>query len=409
MKWDFMCCVNIEISFGSYIVYGIQCVVFCVGIELINVFMICVVFFCLMVIFVSLVVVVFKGVCEMVVKNKMMDSDKFFDFCNGWFMVFKGILFCFIFIGFLFMVIMCLWEFIQNDLVVLMVLVVFFLIGMMIMFCWVVFKVIMIVCCFIVMYNNLVYIFFLDFQVFNKWGFFYVQFRVFVYYFILFYFGYLGFKVMFIVFVQYLGIVQVVGFFIIEVGVLIVVSVFCLWMDKSINFFNIVICVINFVNLIFLMIFIEVFNQFRFVIGVVGVVLWIVNVFFVLVLLLMFIVIIVIVIFCDNLDGCYIYMVDDRILFMKFQMYFMMIIELDVFVVIVCGGKEGFNKGMDLDDDVEFIILDLFWCQIERFGVFFVYFNQSFGVYFNNSFGVYFNQSFGVQLNYNNQGYGNCF
>lgn len=407
MKRDLMRRANIETSSGSYIVYGIQRVAFRAGIESTNVFMTCVAFFCLMVIFVSLAVAAFKGACEMAVKNKMMDSDKFLDFRNGWLTVLKGILFRLTLIGFPSMAIMCLWEFTQNDSAALMVLAVFFLIGMTTTLCWAAFKVIMIARRSIVMHNNPAYILFSDPQALNKWGFLYVQFRASAYYFILPYLGYLGLKAMFIAFAQHSGTVQAVGFLIIEAGALIAASVLRPWMDKSTNSFNIAICAINFVNSIFLMIFTEVFNQPRLVTGVVGVVLWIANASFALVLLLMLIVTTVIVIFRDNPDGRYTYMADDRTSFMKSQTHLTTTTELDALAATARGGKEGFNKGMDLDDDAESITSDSLRRQTERLGVPSAHSNQSFGAHSNNSFGAHSNQSFGAQSNYNNQGYGN--
>lgn len=70
---------------------------------------------------------------------------------------------------------------------------------------------------------------------------------------------------------------------------------------------------------------------------------------------------------------------DDCMSFIKFQMYIVMILELDVLVVIVCG----IGKMIDLDDDesvwLSFVNVGGFLC----FGI--VGFNMSFNWYFFKS------------------------
>ncbi|KAK4190621.1 putative flavin carrier protein precursor [Podospora australis] len=360
---------NIQTSSGSYIVYGIQRVAFRAGIETTNLFMTSLTFFCLMIIFVSASVAAFKYACELAVKQKWMASDKFLDFRNGWLTVLKGILFRLTLIGWPSMTILCLWEFTQNDSPALMVLAIFFLVGMAATLGWAAAKVIRIARRSILMHNNPAYILFSDPQALNKWGFLYVQFRASAYYFILPVLGYLLVKGMFIAFAQGKSTAQAVGFIIIEAAALIAASVLRPWMDKSTNSFNIAICAINFVNSIFLLIFTEVFNQPPIVTGVVGIVLWIANAIFALVLLLMLIATTVMVIFRENPDGRYQFMADDRTSFMKSQTHLTTTTELDALAVTARGGKEGFNKGLDLDDDAESITSDSLRRQTEHLGV----------------------------------------
>lgn len=360
---------NIQTSSGSFIVYGIQRVAFRAGIETTNLFLTCLTFFCLMILFVSASVAAFKYACELAVKQKWMASDKFLDFRNGWLTVLKGILFRLTLIGWPSMAIMCLWEFTQSDSAALMVLAVFFLFGMALTLGWAAAKVIRIARRSILMHQNPAYILFSDPQALNKWGFLYVQFRASAYYFIIPVLGYLLIKAMFIAFAQGKSTAQAVGFIIIEAGALIGASVLRPWMDKSTNSFNIAICSINFVNSIFLMIFTEVFNQPPIVTGVVGIVLWIANAIFALVLLLMLIATTVMVMFRDNPDGRYQFMADDRTSFMKSQTHLTTTTELDALAVTARGGKEGFNKGLDLDDDAESITSDSLRRQTEHLGV----------------------------------------
>ncbi|KAI1045306.1 hypothetical protein LB505_014116 [Fusarium chuoi] len=76
-------------------------------------------------------------------------------------------------------------------------------------------------------------------------------------------------------------------------------------MDKPTNSFNIAIAAINFINAIFLLIFSNVFGLPKIVVGVVGVVLFVLNAAFALILLLMLIVSTALVFFRKNPDARY--------------------------------------------------------------------------------------------------------
>jgi hypothetical protein len=349
---------NIQTGSGSYIVYGIQRVAFRAYIESTNLFMTGLTFFCIFVVFTVLCVAAFKGFCELAVKQKWMSNEKFLEFRNGWFTVLKGILFRMTLIGYPQMTILCLWEFTQNDSAAEMVLAVFFLFGMTITLGWAASKVIRIARRSVAMHRNPAYILFSDPQALNKWGFLYVQFRASAYYFIVPVLGYTLLKSMFVAFAQSKGTVQAISFILIEAGALIAASVLRPWMDKSTNSFNIAICVMNFINAIFLLIFTDVFNQPPLVTGVVGVVLWIANAIFSLVLLIMLIVTTVIVFFRENPDARYQYMADDRASFMKSQTQLNTTTELDALAATARGDKGGYKPGLDLDDDAESISSD---------------------------------------------------
>ncbi|KAK0719667.1 hypothetical protein B0H67DRAFT_159862 [Lasiosphaeris hirsuta] len=368
MKHDLIRRGNIQTGSGSYLVFGIQRVAFRAGIESTNLFMTGLTFFCIFVVIVTICVAAFKGLLELLVRQRRMKSDKFIEFRNGWFTVLKGILFRMTLIGFPSTTILCLWEFTQNDSAAEMVLAVFFLFGMIATLGWAATKVIRIARRSVAMHRNPAYILFSDPQALNKWGFLYVQFRASAYYFIVPSLGYIFVKGMFVAFAQdkNKGIIQAVGFILVEAAALIAASVLRPWMDKSTNSFNIAICVMNFLNSIFLLIFTEVFNQPPLVTGVVGVVLWIANAAFALVLLVMLIVTTIIVFFRDNPDGRYTYMADDRTSFMKSQTHLTTTTELDALGATARGDKGGYKHGLDLDDDAESISSDSVRRQTER-------------------------------------------
>ncbi len=344
---------NVQTGSGAYVVYGIQRVAFRAAIESTNLFMTGLTFFCIFVVFTVLGVAAFKGFCELAVKNHWMDNDKFLEFRNGWFTVLKGILFRMTLIGFPQMTILCLWEFTQVDSAAEVVLAVFFFFGMLITLSWAASKVIRIARRSLAMHRNPAYILFSDPQALNKWGFLYVQFRAPAYYFVVPVLGYTLVKGMFVAFSQAHGVVQAIAFLLIEAAALIAASVLRPWMDKSTNSFNISICVMNFLNAIFLLIFTDVFNQPPLVTGVVGVVFWIANATFSLVLLIMLIVSTTLVFVRKNPDTRYQFMADDRASFMKSQTHLNTTTELDALAATARGDKGPFKHHLDLDDDNE--------------------------------------------------------
>jgi len=349
---------NIMTSSGAYIVYGIQRVAFRSRIETTNLFMTGLTFFCIFVVFTILAVAGFKGFCELAVKQKWIKSDTFLEFRNGWSTVLKGILFRVALIGFPQMAILCLWEFTQVDSPAEVVLAVFFFFGLAATLGWGSFKVIRIARRSVAMHRNPAYILFSDPQALNKWGFLYIQFRASAYYFILPVLAYTLVKAMLVAFAQKSGVAQAIGFVIIEAGALIAASVLRPWMDKPTNSFNIAICVINFLNAVFLLIFSNVFGAPQLVVGVVGVVLFVLNAVFALVLLLMVMVSTTISFFRKNPDARYQYMADDRASFMKSQTHLNTTTELDALAATARGDKAGYKSHMDLEDDNESLSSD---------------------------------------------------
>ncbi|EGO61041.1 hypothetical protein NEUTE1DRAFT_120107 [Neurospora tetrasperma FGSC 2508] len=352
MKHELLKRGNIQTDTGSYVVYGIQRAAFRAHIESTNLFMTCLIFFCVLVVITILCVAGWKGYCELAAQKGWMKHDTFLDFRNGWFTVLKGILFRITLIGFPAMTVMCMWEFTQNDSPAEMVLALFFFLGMLVTLGWAAFKVIRIARRSVVMHQNPAYILFSDPQALNKWGFLYVQFRASAYYFIVPVLGYTILKGLFVAFGQNNGTAQAVGFLIIEAAALIAATVMRPWMDRKTNWFNIAICVMNFINAIFLLMFTEVFNQPPLVTGVIGLILWITNSIFSLVYLLMLICSTIFVFFRENPDNRYQFMADDRTFFMKSQTHLTTTTELDALAATARGDKSGF-KGLDLDDDAE--------------------------------------------------------
>jgi hypothetical protein len=208
------------------------------------------------------------------------------------------------------------------------------------------------------MHRNPAYILFSDPQALNRWGFLYIQFRASAYYFIVPMLVYILIKSMFIAFGQRSGIAQAVGLIVIEAAALIGASVLRPWMDKSTNSFNIAICAVNFLNAIFLLIFTNVFGAPALVVGVVGVVLFVLNAAFSLILLLMVIISTSVTLFRKNPDARYQFMADDRASFMKSQTHLTTTTELDALAATARGDKAGYKSQLDLEEDNESLSSD---------------------------------------------------
>ena len=246
---------------NTVIVRGIQRVGFRAGMEVTNIFLTGYIFLMIFVVLVVLVVTLFKLACEALAKTGHMKGDKFHDFRAGWTTVLKGILFRIVLIGFPQMVVLCFWEFTQNDSTAEMVLAVFTIATMFLALAWASSKVIRLARRSIAMHKNPAYILYSDPVALNKWGFLYVQFKATAYYFIVPFLIYILIKGLFIALAQNHGIVQAIALVVIEALWLITICVMRPYMDKKTNGFNIAIAVINFISAAFLLVFTDIFGQ----------------------------------------------------------------------------------------------------------------------------------------------------
>ncbi|KAA8649851.1 transient receptor potential ion channel family protein [Aspergillus tanneri] len=334
----------------SITVRGIQRVGFKAGIEQSNIFLTGLIFFVVFVALVMIFVALFKGVCELLAKNGRMKSDKFQDFRNGWKIVARGILFRLTLIGFPQMCILCLWEFTRKDSAAEVVLAVIMILSIVAALSWAAFKVIRLAKRSVTMHKNPAYILYSDPTCLNKWGFLYVQYRATAYYFVVPVLGYILVKGMFIGLSQPAPVVQTIALVIIEAAMLIAASVLRPWMDKKTNIYNIASAAINFLNVIFLLFFSDVFNQPGIVTGVMGVVFFVINAVFALILLIMVLVASIYAIVSKNPDTRYQPMRDDRGSFIKSQTQ--LTTELDALGATARGDmKTTAYKSSPFDDD----------------------------------------------------------
>ncbi|KAL8746654.1 MAG: hypothetical protein Q9190_001343 [Brigantiaea leucoxantha] len=248
------------------------------------------------------------------------------------------------------MTVLCLWELTQRDSAAEVVLALFFFVSMTVSLGWAALKVFRIARRSVDMHKNPAYILYSDPTALNKWGFLYVQFRATAYYFIIPTLLYILLKGIFVAFGQGSGVAQAVGLVIIEAIFLIGVSILRPWMDKKTNTVNISIAAINFLNVIFLLVFTSVFNQPGIVTGVMGVIFFVVNAVFAIVLVVLVLISTGYAIFSKNPDTRYQPMRDDRGSFIKSQSH--LNTELDALGATARGDMiQTSYKSRDFDDD----------------------------------------------------------
>ncbi len=215
------------------------------------------------------------------------------------------------------MCVLCLWELTQRDSAAEVVLAIVIFLSMVKTLGWAALKVIRLAKRSVDMHKNPAYMLYSDPKCLNRWGFLYVQYRATAYYFIIPLLAYILVKAIFIAFAQSAPVVQAVALVIIEAIFLIGVSVLRPWMDKKTNIFNISIAAINFLNVLFLLIFTAVFGQPGIVTGVMGVIFFIYNAVFALILLILVLIASIYAIASKNPDTRYQPMRDDRGSFIK--------------------------------------------------------------------------------------------
>ncbi|KAK6329736.1 hypothetical protein TWF696_003602 [Orbilia brochopaga] len=337
---------------GEFIdVTGISRVAFLSRIEETNLFMTGLGFFISFIVLVVIIVVGFKFGLELCVKKlRIAKGSKFAEFRKGWKIVLKGILYRIVLIGFPQLSILCLWELTSRDSPAAVVLAIIFFLITLALLSWASYKVIRLAQHSINMHKSPVVILYSDPASLNRWGFLYVQFKGSCYYWIIPLLAYILVKGIFIAFAQSKGSVQSIALVLIEGAYLVAVSYLRPWMDRKVNVFNISICVINFLNAIFLMIFSGIFHEPDLVRGVMGVVFFVMNAIFALVLLILVLVATVYALVSKNPDTRYQPMRDDRASFIKSNPEMVGSTELDALGATARGEHKSSTRDLDEDD-----------------------------------------------------------
>lgn len=330
---------------GAYIVSGIQRVAFLAPMEPTNLFLTCVIFYCIFVIFTLLVIWLFRFFCGVAIKLKWMQSqnNRFQDFHDHWRIMTKGTIFRLILIGYPPMMIVSLWEFTVVDSPAEVVLAILFFFGMSGALGLAAFHVITLAQRSHLQHHTHAYLLYTNAITLRKWGFLFIQFRASAYWYIVPTLSYIVTKAFFIGLAQKSGLTQAIALIIIEGAALIGVSVFRPFMDKTSNTMGIAICAVQFINAVFLLIFTDVFDGPGLLIGVCGMVFFFLNIIFSLVLLIIVLVASTLSIVRSDPETRYQPMEDNRGSFIKSQTA--LTTELDMLAATARGaGDLDYNK-----------------------------------------------------------------
>ena len=271
---------------GEYIVKGIKRVAFRAGMEPTNVFLTGIIFFCIFIIFTTLGVMLFKAFCDSAIRVGWMKSGRFQSFREDFRVTLKGVILRILLITYPLLSILCIWEFTQDDSPAEIVLALFIFFGVTITLAWATLQVILIARRSQNLHKTPAYMLYTNATTLSKWGFLYIQFRASEYYYIIPTLAYILAKAMFVALGQGSGTLQAIALLVIEALALVSACVIRPWMDKPTNGVNISICVVNVLNAVLLLIFTGVFNGPGLLIGVSGVVFFVLNAAFALFLLL---------------------------------------------------------------------------------------------------------------------------
>lgn len=335
---------------GEYIVTGIDRAAFRANMEPTNLFLTSVIFYCIFIILALIGLCIFKLLCELALRRRWFPSQQTLlqEFHDKWRVTLKGVIFRLILLGYPLMTILCLWQFTQNDSPGEIFLALIFLFGMTIALALAAFNVIKVAKRSIRIHRTPAYLLYSDATVLNKWGFLYIPFKATAYFYIVPTLAYILLKGIFVGLVQGSGKAQAFALIIIEAAALVGASFARPWMDKPANAINISICVVNFLNAVFLLIFTDIFKGPGLLIGITGMVFFFLNVIFALVLLILVLVVVTVSLVRKDPESRYHPIADNRGSFIKSQTN-LVSTELDQLGLTARGGLEN-EKDMHSHD-----------------------------------------------------------
>ncbi|EDO15751.1 hypothetical protein Kpol_1049p9, partial [Vanderwaltozyma polyspora DSM 70294] len=295
---------------------GIERVAFKAGIELSNFFLTGVVFFIFFLFFLSVGMVFFKALIELLARlNVIQATANFFQFRKNWSSVMKGTLYRMVIIAFPQLTLLCIWEFTQIDspAVIVDAIVIFALcLGLM---AYGTLRVILKGRESTRMYKTPAYLLYGDMKFLNRYGFLYSQFHADKYWWLMPLLAYSFLRSLFVAVLQHNGKAQALIVFIIEVLYFGCLCWIRPYLDKRTNIFNIFIHLVTLINSLIFLFFSNLFGQPPVVSSVMAVVFFVLNAVFALFLLLFTIITCAIALIHRNPDARYQPMRDDRVSF----------------------------------------------------------------------------------------------
>jgi hypothetical protein len=330
---------------GQYLVRGIRRVAFRAGMEYSNLFLTGIIFFTIFVFFSILFVFLFKQGVGVAIRAGWMQPQRFLTFREHWKLSVKGILLRLLLMSYPAILILSFYEFTERDSAAEMILAIIFLISIPASLYLATWTILQIAKRSTELYKTPAYVLYSNPTALNKYGPLYTPFRATSCIFLVPMFAYLLVKAAFVGFGQSSGTFQAIALLIVEAAALIGASVLRPWMDKTANTINIAICSVNFFNSLLLLIYTNIFNGPGLLIGVTGVIFFVVNALFALLLLLVVLVAGTMSFLRKNPELRYQPISDNRGSFINSQT--MLNTELDSLGMIARGeGKEGYGDNL---------------------------------------------------------------
>lgn len=301
-----------NLSGKTLVLRGMQRVAYLANIEICNLFLTSITFFFFIGFLFILLISAFRGICELLIRSGTIKAGKFLAFRQQWTLVTKGALFRFIAITAPQIVLMCVWEFTQNNSSGCLAFAVIIFIVVMALMVYSVTIILIKGTQSIAQHQNAARLLFGEEKTLYKYGFLYSQYRASYFYWTSISFGYLFIRALLIGVLQNQGKVCACLIFAIE----LIYTGITIWLrpylDKRTNIYNIFIAVVNVINSIFFMFYSNVFKQPPVVSSVAAVVYFILNAILALILLIFTIYTCTIALLHKNPDSRYSQIKDDR-------------------------------------------------------------------------------------------------
>ena len=264
------------------VVRGIERVAFRAGSEVTNIFLTGLVFFAVFVIIVMMVSLLIASY-ELIVRSRKTRFQTFKDFKESKPLT-KSIMLRVLVIGYAQMCTLSLWELTQRDSAAEVVLAICILLTLTIPIGFGLYKVMLVIR--VVRQTAEVNSTYGLKSRSEEWEFLCVQYKPKAYFFAVLSFVFVLTRSAFVGLGQSAPVVQAIALVILQSIMLIAVAIYRPWIDRRANIFNISITVVSFVNAVFLIFFVDIFNQPSIMTGIMGVVFFVYNAIFTLIFLI---------------------------------------------------------------------------------------------------------------------------
>lgn len=301
----------------TLVLQGVKRAAFLADVEISNLFMTAVAFFVFIGIFLVIALMLLKAILELSARTNNANAEKFKDYRENFHGYTKASLFRYFYVGFAMLSFFCLWEFTNRENAATVVVACVMFAVTIIALVMAATKVIILGYKSKSMFQNPASILFGNYEVFNRWGYLYMQYNSSSYWFVIPALVYLFAKSAVIALGQSNGKAQSIVFLIIEVVFFIILCAVRPYLNKTTNGYNIALSVFSIVNAVFFMFFAQLFGEkVDVAASIMGIVYFIMNAIVCFVYLIILVVNCFIAIFHPHPDARYQPVTDDRNMFL---------------------------------------------------------------------------------------------